>query len=397
MMLLRKFLWYSVIVLSVTISFLFAPKPLSPSEYCGKFFDIGKHAGFVINCDSYTYVKVSTELSLLMQEKSLRQSRPLYPVMGSVMGHVLYPVLKFVDTNIYEVYFAGFVMLNFLFYLAVLYLADTLLMRYTQLNFGSRSAFLFLLISNPVTKTFFWTADKQFLVLFTPMLCIWAMLYISKEERVTMWRIFLLAAMCGLALLVYGNFVLLVACVCLLLVYYRYPVLTILFSVVLICLPTLLWIAFLKYNGVNYYNHEVAAYHQFVWIVEALRISTADLYAQMKINAGNFCDTFNRIYLFFAAAFAMAVYSIAGNKLNNGQKKVVLLCSLLLVISLTFFYLMGYYRERITYTLVAPVIICIALFFDRATVNHRRVGSALLAFSVLAWHIFILTRYGPFD
>ena len=176
MILLRNFLCYSVIVLAVTVSFLFAPKPLSPNEYCGKFFDLGKHAGFVINCDSYTYVKVSTELCLLMQEKSLRQSRPLYPVMGSVMGHVIYPVLKFIDPNIYEVYFAGYVLLNFLFYLAILYMADKLLIRYTQLNFTSRAAFLFLLISNPVTKTFFWTADKQFLVFFTPMLCICTML-----------------------------------------------------------------------------------------------------------------------------------------------------------------------------------------------------------------------------
>jgi hypothetical protein len=111
---LTSFLRYALIIGFVTISFLFSPKPHSAQEYCGKFYDIGAHMGFVINCDSYEYARVSVTPSALFEEKSVRQSRPLFIILGSAVGYTLYPVLRLFHLNIYESHFAGFLLVNFM-------------------------------------------------------------------------------------------------------------------------------------------------------------------------------------------------------------------------------------------------------------------------------------------
>ena len=386
---------YTGIILAVTISFLFAPKPLLSSEYCGKFFNLGKYAGFVINCDSYTYVKVSTQLSLLLEKNSLRQSRPLYPVMGAVMGNLLYPVAKYIDSNIYEVYFAGYVLLNFLFYLAVLFLMDTLLLQYTSLNTFTRAIFLIALISNPVTKTFFWTADNQFLVFFTPLSCIYSLQYLSNKTPDKI-AIAVLSFVCGLSLLVYGNFILLAACVVIGLLYYRYGAADVLLSAFLICLPTILWIAILRANHVTYYNHEITAYHQFIWIYECINTSWVALQKQACVNYSNYMGTFGIMRFFIYITIILAFINMTYSQLDKSQLNLVSHALFLLAISILFFYLMGYYRERLTYTLFVPLEIIAAILYSRLWSKHQLICTITLSLSVLSFHVYLLLQYGPF-
>lgn len=69
---------------------MFSPKPVDPSHNRGTYFHIGTHAGFNINSDSYDYVKDAIDLHYLFTDKEVRQSRPIYILMGSITGYSIY-------------------------------------------------------------------------------------------------------------------------------------------------------------------------------------------------------------------------------------------------------------------------------------------------------------------
>ena len=388
---------YVLIILFVTVSFLFAPKPHSPSEYYGTFFDLGKYAGFVINCDSYEYVRVSTNLSLLLEQNSLRQSRPLFLVLGTISGSLVYPVLKLFHFNIYQSYFAGYILLNFLFLLWSAYLFDGLLVKHTSLGVVERSAFLILLISNNVTKAYFWTAHEQMFTFLTPMLCIYMLDFIKGGNKLFSSTILFFSFLCGLSLLVYGNFALLAVSITAALIYYRAKFRTIAISASLIMFPTFCWILILRLKGVAYYNHEVAEYHQFIWIFNSLQKSLTDLSMVARHNFDTFLNSFN-LPILVSAIMALLLMGLSFfRRLSEKANQIAFYCLFIIGIGFTFFYCLGFYQQRLTYTLMVPLLLLIALFSNWLFVRMKVVSISILIVFVILWHLYNLTLYGPFS
>jgi FtsH-binding integral membrane protein len=88
----RKVLIYSALTAFLCFLFLFAPRP--NEEYCGKFIEVGNFGFFPLNCDSYDYIDTARSPVKLLEERSIRQTRPLYVVLASAVGYVLSPVVS---------------------------------------------------------------------------------------------------------------------------------------------------------------------------------------------------------------------------------------------------------------------------------------------------------------
>jgi len=386
---------YVLIICFVTVSFLFSPKPHSPSEYCGNYFDLGKHAGFVINCDSYEYVRVSTNLSLLLEQNSLRQSRPLFLVLGTITGSLVYPVLKLFHLNIYQSYFGGYILLNFLFLLWSCYLFDTLLVKNTKLTALERSAFLVLFVSNDVIKTFFWTAHEQMFTFLTPLLCIQLLEYFSVNKSIPLKLILTVSFFCGLSLLIYGNFALFAICIWFALIYHRHSLRTIFVSGFLCCLPTFIWLSYLKINGITYYNHEIDHYHQFIWVIESLNNSIINFF---KVSMNNFTGLINTLNANeMVLSLIVIILGIIGIKDGKDDNPVVVKCLFISALSIFFFFFLGFYQQRLTYTVFIPIFVVLAIYYDKKFELNRNLGVLLLIFGVASWHILNIVQYGPFN
>lgn len=394
---LTSFLRYAIIIGFVTVSFLFSPKPHSAEEYCGKFYDISKHMGFVINCDSYEYARVSVSPSALFEEKSIRQSRPLFIILGSVVGYTLYPLLRLFHLNIYESHFAGFLLINFILLLLSLFLLDTILIRATSLVIVERSAFLILLISNVVTKAFFWTAHQQMFTFLTPLLCVYTIQWLSEHKAASIKQIIGISILVGLSMLVYGNFALLGICFFAALIYYRFSLVAIALSILLVALPTVIWLIVLNYEGVAYYNHEIAHYRQFVWVVDSLSVSMSVCWEAMKGNIDMFFHTFGSITLLIAALALATIYHVLASEIKMSDRPLIGACWVLIAITLPFLFFMGFYHERLTYTLIAPVLILVAMYYSESFNPIGKIRQVGLVLLVPTWHIYQVSQYGPFS
>lgn len=393
---LRDILRYSLIILVVMVPFLFSPQPAPDQQFCGTFYHIGRQAGFVINCDSYEYARVSVKPSCLFEPHSIRQSRPLFILAGSALGYTLYPLLSLFHFNIYYAHFAGYLLINLLLVFATLLLLDRLLTRFTSLSAIERSLIAILLLSNVVSKTFFWTAHQQMFIFLTPLLYIHVVLWLGTADRPRRNAILVVSLFIGLSMLVYGNFVLLVISFLAAMLWYRYDMRTALLSLALIALPSLVWILILRLNEVAYYNHEVSYYRQFIWVADAMQVSWPALVAKSEAYWQRYLFSFSSIYALFALLLmAGIIAAIRTRAVVLSTLPSVCLCLLLLVF--VFLYLMGYYEERLPFTLAAPLAVLFAFYYDRGIKQLLPYAWILLMIAAVGWHLYNVTRYGPFS
>jgi hypothetical protein len=260
-----------------------------------------------------------------------------------------------------------------------------------------RSAFLILLISNVVTKAFFWTAHQQMFTFLTPLLCVYAMQWLSVNKAASTKRISGISLFVGLSMLVYGNFVLLGICFFAALIYYRFSLVAIALSILLIALPTVIWLVILNYEGVAYYNHEIVHYRQFVWVADSLSVSISAFWEAMKTNDDIFIHTFGSINLIIVVLVLAAIYHTLTNKVKTSDRSLVGACWLVLAITLPFVFFMGFYQERLTYTLMTPMLILISLYYSERLKPIGKIRQVGLVLLVLTWHIYQVSRYGPFS
>lgn len=376
------------------VPFLFSPQPSADQKFCGTFYHIGTHAGFVVNCDSYEYVRVSVHPGALFEPHSIRQSRPLFIMAGCALGYLLYPVLSLLHFNIYYAHFAGFLLINLLLVFLAIWLLEKLLLRFTDLSVLERSLIAVLLLSNVVSKTFFWTAHQQMFIFLTPLLCIHAMLWLrTMAARIGVWRV---AFLIGLSMLVYGNFVLLVISFLAAMLWYRYDMRTVLLSLALIVTPSLIWILILHLNGVTYYNHEVSYYRQFVWVADAVQVSWPALSVKAHEYWQRYLFSFSSICVLFALLLIAGITAAIRTRAAM-LSALPLACLALMLLVFGFLYLMGYYEERLPFTLAAPLVVLFAFYYDRGIKQLLPYATILLMIAAVSWHLFNVTRYGPFS
>ncbi|GAA4504701.1 hypothetical protein GCM10023172_31370 [Hymenobacter ginsengisoli] len=400
------------LLLAACLSFWLAPAPQGQPdvEYWGHYAQVGPGLGFVVNHDSYGYLEVAQRPQRLLRPQEVRQSRPLYALLGAAVGYPLTAVLALAghlglaprwspaDLRFYGFY-SGYVVLNGLTLLASLLLFRSL---FGQLTAGRGRAWQFyalawVLVANPITKAFFWTAHQQMLAFLAPLFCLWLALWV--ERRVLSWpQLEGLSLALGLLPLAYGSFLLVWPA----LVYGlgrqrhrpapRWLATRLAASACLFGLPTVLWVAGLRSQGVSYYNHEAVRYHQLVWLPAAwgqpgfagVVLGQLKSYVRSLQLVGG--------WLLLGATLLAATWwrrqaallpRPAGPALGWVGGWFVL-----------FFALLGYYPERLAYTLL-PLVLCLLA----ALLPYwpgRYVRPLVLAVAA-SWHTYVLLSYGPFS
>jgi len=309
--------------------------------------------------------------SVLLRENYVRQSRPLYSAVASCVGYTVYyissPFKNLFELTLKKSMYVGYVFLNFTVLLLALYFFEKIVRILTDGNISYTTILILsvFIVSNFMTKAFFWTAHQQMFAFLIPLLCI----YISIKwlKVMSTKNLYLYFLMLGFGMLMYGSFLILFVSALLYLCYILYDDKKLMsyhtfgflfMSCMLFLLPIALWILFLKYNDVVYYSHEVVQYRQFVWIIDTLAISMKAFLSALYLNVMEFFITFSKLYLFVALfCSAVIVRKIKAQPafiFDRNTKLILLQLGCFAV----FFMLLGYYAERLTFALM-PILLCL--------------------------------------
>lgn len=401
---MKKTLILLSLILIPNLFFTFFIRPEnSPYEYDYKFIKLNKHMGIIASLDAFDFIGAAIKPSYLLEPSYFRQSRPLYVLIGSALGYSVfygtYPLhplfnkilkksvsLKNNDVEkekgiLYFCFYAGYVLFNILILLTSLYLFEKILksFNYTWPNGqGLYLLMLFLLTANGETKYFLFTPHQQLFSILIPLLSIYISLTFNKLAKKFALLTFI-TFLSGIALLVYGNCLLLFGTIGFMYLYTELKKessvlkkiapdlikLTLAFA-----LPTIIWMAVLSLNHVTFYSAEMAQYRQLIWIIDGIKVSPFYLHTQLGINAYQFMQTFG--VLFFPSS--ILIISVLFIFFQHGtipylQDENIRIPALISIIYLLFFLLLGFYADRLTFGLT-PFLI----YFTTYYLNKNKVG-----------------------
>ncbi len=408
---LKRLIIYTVIILIVTVSFLFSPHPYSEKDYCGQFIRIGNYMGFTFNCDAGQFCKNARYPSMLLEPGAQRQSRPLYILGATFIGYPLQWTFDKIDIGFlhklklrdeqaseYVGFYAGYVLMNYLLLLLSLYYFERIARTITKGNISNLLlyAFMFFLVSNEITKAFFWTPHQQFFSLLTPLLSI-HISFIIWQKQLHLKKLLPMSALCGFLMLAYGNFLPMFCCLVVVSFFVdkKFHALYLISNVIVFAAPTLLWIIMCNAVAHSYYNYEMVTYHQLVWIVETLKVSFSEFAHTFYNFTIYYMHTFTEISWFITVVFLLAIYLRKELFNDTVQNHYIIIIINTLSIFFFFFWLLGFFKERLTFTLYAPIL-CMLLFeVSRITMLRKNAGIVVLI--AVAWHMYNLLSYGPFS
>lgn len=403
----NKILRYSLLIVVVAVSFLFSPQPKDENDFCGQYIHLGTRAGFVFNCDAADYCMNAADPTRMLGDSGVRQSRPLFVLMAATIGHPIQwltnklslPLFKSMgeEAEMYIGFYMGYIFINFLTILLSLLFFESIAVSLGggAVNGWILLAFQIMLVSNEVTKAFFFTAHQQFFSLLTPLITIWLALRISSRKT-TLPHTALLSLACGTLMLLYGNFLTMFGT--LMIVAYlsdkKLHLPHLLKNVVLFLLPTALWIGFCIYLNGHYYNHEVARFRQLVWMQDALNVSAGHFFTALWTNIQAYFSSFGEMHFFIIAAMLSGLY-LSKKNVNSTALPALQAMTITGLVLVLFFMILGFYEERLTYTLL-PVCLCI-IYLASTQIKLLQKNGAPYVLAAIAWHLYNVLSYGPFS
>ena len=425
---MKTWLLLLALLLGTTLSFWLSPAPRGAPdvEYWGEYVRVAPGLGFVLNHDSQGYIDAAQHPSQLLQPGEVRQSRPLYILLGTAVGYPLAAGLQlggrlgllpawWPETTRYRGFYGGYVLLNALGLLASLGLLRWLV---AALAGGAARGWVFwplawVLAANPITKAFFWTAHQQMLAFLVPLFCLALALGLARRPAPGWLGTVALSLALGLLPLLYGSFVL------------AWPALAfglgqaapptapragaarflarlagqLLLSLALFAVPTLLWIGLLRLHGTTYYNHEAVRYHQLVWLLEARHLPLADYLALVGGKLAEYLGSLRLVAGWLL--LGLGLLATTWGRVRRARPARPLLptrpgraLAFTFACFGAFFALLGYYPERLAYTLL-PLVLC--LLAGLLPQWPPRPARWLALAGAAGWYGYVLLSYGPFS
>ncbi|MES1219657.1 MAG: hypothetical protein ABUT20_29425, partial [Bacteroidota bacterium] len=406
---------------------------IGPNSYCPhQYVRLNKYMGVPVNCDEFVFIGAAVRPAFLIEQGFQRQNRPGYIILGSVIGYSIYYILTPLHTSIktfaqkklssqfspkeldkavlYGSVYSGFIIINIAILFFSMLLFEKSLIMFSS-SWKNKEWLLWLclvmLISNQVTKTFFWTAHQQMFTIFTPIACIYASIIIQRSQSFKKTSL-IIAAISGLLLFVYGNFILLLPIIifnyfiCIKNVRKIFTVSSLISATLItsiFLMPTLCWIGYLKSIGISYYNHEIVQFRHFVWMSDSMQISMGHFLNTFYNNTLEFLKTSGCLLLAFLFLIATVLCRLQfRNDINRGKEKItnlkigyVLFPSFLLFA--IFLWLIGSYADRLTFSL-APLILFVGVVNLNKT-NLTLKTQYAIALLILMIHIYTVFFNAP--
>jgi hypothetical protein len=414
-----------LLILLLNVSLLFSPPPIVGTTIAyGRYVSLNKWAGFFVNPDAYGFIFPAIRPKQLMEYHEERQNRPLFVLTGSALGYTIsfltipfhkqilqfyekfwrgaYPEAKILYIGNF---YAAFIVLNILILWIALFLFEKifyLLIEKTETPAFSMFLLMVFIVSNPVTKAFFWTVHEQMFAFLTPLLCIYILLRFNRfRTAVPFERLAGIFFSGGLLLLVYGNFILLIPALVYGVLYQtlkfskqeKWPFILLKICILILSffIPTICWVGILKWHGIVYYNFEMTVFHHIVWIPETMQQSIGSFIRQFELNTVAYFKTMWLILVLIIFSFILFV---------SGKIKILLwtesarITIFIFTYYFLFFWLLGAYFERLTQTLI-PIIICFWVVEAGKKITAKKTIYVLSSLTLI-WHLYILMSYGPF-
>jgi hypothetical protein len=402
-----------LVLMVVAVNVMLLAQPAAPLDEHNCVFDNDAGIGFrhMLNCDSPLFLALAKDPSMVFGTRgATRQSRPLSFLVPFLIAQPLRLVPGLEDHGPYRPYareFMAYALVNLAALTAALMCFTWAFERGTRRQGGPELLLcLVALAANDVTKIFFWTPHVQIFNVLVPCLSLYlGVRLIDREEPLTVRQAALLGLAFGTTLLLYGSFFIpVLCCSAIQLLVYRRPKPALVLAAVSF-IPSLAWILFVYAVVGSFYNYEVEAYRQFIWLSDCLR-SADGCAPAITSNLLTFFNTTAPVLvipgiLVVASRLARLIWS-AGDVVEQQPPPRALGQSIAITftITLVFLALMGFYVPRLSWLLVPPLLLLAAvevqgLRFSRP--QAQALGLSLAAMAAALAHVLILAaRQGPY-
>jgi hypothetical protein len=161
-------------------------------------------------------------------------------------------------------------------------------------------------------------------------------------------------------------------------------------------LPLALWMAFVTTRTGRFYSHEVAYYRQFVWIIDSASRGASVLVTDLFRNLAEYAKTLATV-----AWLPVILLAVLGRTANGNDRETRRAVTWYLFANVPFYALMGFYRTRLTWTIVPPLLLLLAERIGRleqsVSENRRRALRAGAAALALAYAAYWFVKVGPYS
>jgi hypothetical protein len=341
------------------------------------------------NCDSEEFQYVAANPGLLLSQRRYRQSRPLYAVIGWTLSRPFHwiglaSMGRGIVANAQQTYqkaptpgaylpeYAGLVLLNFIVLLASVIL-------FLRLS-ASRGLFdpltlfpLVLIVVNSVTKAFFWTPHSQMLNVLIPVASLALYRWMLVRERdITSVESVTLGLLIGVGALAYGAFAVMAAGAALCVAIRRGGT-TLVSRIVKAALlvgaffvPAAGWILFVRLSSGTFYSLEINLNRDFVWIIDLIRSGNGSrIFWTLLLITEAYGETLRYVWAVpvIAVALLSALLAVRGslNESLSRNKAMVESIAFYLAPAFLFFWMLGLYYSRLSWSLVPPLAVLIAI------------------------------------
>jgi len=371
---------------------------------------IGKGFRHFLNCDSLEFMILASD-PVAVTDHPVRQSRPMSFGVAYVVSRPLYLVPRLVKFGPYRPYapeFAAYLIINLALMIAALLMLTSIIERASRVRAGTELLFVFVALGvNDVTKMFLWTPHVQIYNLFVGCLTLFlAVRLIERDRPLSTGEAVWLGLVMSTGVLIYGAFLIPLLCVILIqLAWYRRPVTAAFFALAAV-LPFAVWVALLRAVTGRFYSHEIEAFRQFVWIADCVKIGAELCVPVIGINLQHFFNAASAVLivpflLLGGCRIAGFIWPAASRVPQDRRRAIGLAIAVTFAVTAVFLAAMGFYRQRLAWILVPPVLVAVALELQTirlAITRPRRWVFDLGVFLTLCVYVRILmARQGPFE
>ena len=430
----------ALIVIASVHALWLAPTP-RVGTHCVDIERVWGPLNMVLSCDSYEFIRAARKPGRLSKPMSYRQSRPLEPMVAALLTlaepigpYTLLPdeiaegydtaqcpnCLRDVDGYPYrqriQPGWLAYIVLNFVILLAALMLFRRLNAPQTKAAAATIAIVSVFLTFNPVVKGFFWSAHTQMWNVLMPLIAIaLSQAFLRRPSR--SW-LFMTAsgALLGIGALAYGNLIVCVAvsigsiAVGFRLNRERPKLLPLLGKIgcflAAFAAPLVTWIQIIMTTNGSFYNAEIEDCQMFSWMLDAWRAGGAG--TLITKTQPFLAEFFMHLWtVVWPALPLLAIVLLLGYKSLPRLRETIrershsLLASLItMVVCFTFFGLMGFYRDRLEFNVVVPVIVIAGIILsgllERMPRRQVIVTLLLVAAVALGYIVTALVHVGPY-
>lgn len=394
----------AVLIIVAACAVMLAPTP-PPGSHCVETHHVFGPLNMVLSCDSNQFMASAREPVSLLEYRSWNQARPLGVVAASLLT-----LLESNWTN--KPGWLSYVFLNFVLLLIALMIFRRLNAAVTTTGAALVAVLSTFLVFNDVVKGFFWSAHTQMWNVLMPLISI-SLSYAFLRRPVRNW-LFMTATglLLGIGFLAYGSMVVCVAAaivsIALGLWINRerpsWPTLIAKLSLFLLAfaIPVLTWITLVKRVAGTFFSPEAEIFRQFVWMLDSWRAGgIAALLSQARAFFYEFFVHFANVVwpAIVLLGIVLVIRFVAPHSLRETIKersRILVAAGVTLAITAVFYSLMGFYRNRLEFNVVMPILVIAGVLLtsvvDRQPKKHAIVTVTLVGLVAFAFIISALVR-----